>query len=67
MKINFLQKKPFYIFEIENFLTDDQYKTLHNNFPNISADRLIKSKDLKYSFTSNSDTYQSNKNILLIF
>jgi len=62
MKINFLQKKPFCIFEIENFLTDDQYKTLYDNFPNISADKLIKSKDLKYSFTSNSDTYQKNKN-----
>ena len=36
--------------------------TLYDNFPNISADKLIKSKDLKYSFTSNSDTYQKNKN-----
>ena len=33
MKINCLQKKPFYIFEIESFLNDDEYDLIERNFP----------------------------------
>ena len=33
MKIKFLQKKPFYIFVIENFLDDFEYQLFDKNFP----------------------------------
>ncbi len=62
MKINFLQKKPFYIFEIEDFLKDEEYEILNKNFPEVSKEDLIKSKGLKYSFTNYSNLYQSKKN-----
>ena len=32
MEIKFLQKKPFYIFTIENFLDDSEYQILEENF-----------------------------------
>ena len=34
MEIKFLQKKPFYIFMIENFLDEREYQLLYENFPN---------------------------------
>ena len=30
---SFYQKKPFVIFEIENFLNENEFKILKNNFP----------------------------------
>ena len=33
MKINFLQKRPFCIFEIDSFLNDEEYDLLEKNFP----------------------------------
>ena len=41
MKINFLQKKPFYIFEIESFLNDDEYYLLEKNFPVEDKEKML--------------------------
>ena len=38
MQIKFLQKKPYYIFVIENFLNDNEYNLIDNNFPNVETE-----------------------------
>lgn len=62
MELIFLQKKPFFIFEIENFLSDSEYKILNENFPDPSKEKLIVSKGNKCSFYSYDDLYDSLKN-----
>ena len=37
-KINFLEEKNYYIFEIKDFLTNEQYEALYDNFPVASKD-----------------------------
>lgn len=67
MKLNFLQKKPFYVFEIENFFSDKEYDKLYRNFPQINKNDLSKlsTKGIIYSpgnkayFTNHSETYKS--------
>ena len=51
IKIKFLQKKPFIIFVIEDFLTDSQYEYLKKNFPNPDFSNL-KSQNKRYSLSS---------------
>ena len=41
MKINFLQKKPFYIFEIDSFLSDEEYDLLEKNFPVEDKSKMV--------------------------
>ena len=52
MQIKFLQKKPFFIFVIENFLSDFEYKILNENLNKVqkkvlpgSISTLISSRD----------------------
>ena len=40
MKIKFLQKKPFYIFVIENFLDDFEYQLFDKNFPKEVGEKI---------------------------
>ena len=35
IEIKFIQKRPYCIFKINNFYTDEGYNSLINNFPNI--------------------------------
>ena len=62
MNINFLQKKPYFIFEIENFLSDDQYTILNSNFPSPSNKNMLFDEGKKFSFHSRSDYYLEQKN-----
>lgn len=41
MKINFLQKKPFCIFEIDSFLSDEEYDLLEKNFPLEDKNKMV--------------------------
>ena len=62
MKLVFLQKKPFFIFEIKNFLTDYEYEVLSKNFPDPSHQNLSISKGNKNSFYSYDNFYKDLKN-----
>ena len=62
--ILFIKKKPFYIFEVNNFLDQKLYNGLLNiNFPkfvkNMSNDSLINFKNGKFGFHSDSDIYSN--------
>ena len=61
MNINFYKKTPYFIFEIENFLSDNQYNILNNNFPNPSNKNLLFDEGKKFSFHSRSDYYLGQK------
>jgi len=50
MEIKFLQKKPFYIFMIENFLDEREYQLLYENFPNEILEKKIPDNGNKYRF-----------------
>tara|TARA_B110001452_G_scaffold225817_1_gene199924 strand:+ start:25 stop:774 length:750 start_codon:yes stop_codon:yes gene_type:complete len=60
LEIKFIQKKPFCIFEIENFLSDNEYNIL-KNFPNFKKNELISTDKNKFELASNSDEYKSIK------
>lgn len=62
MKINFIQKKPFFIFEIENFLSNEQYEIIEQNFPIVQKRELIDADNNKFFFDNYSNTYKSQKN-----
>ena len=48
-KLVFLQKKPFTIFKIENFLSDSEYNYIDKNFPK-SDKNFFQSTDQRLSF-----------------
>ena len=48
MKINFLQKKPFYIFEMDYFLNDGEYDILEKNFPVEDKKRMVNAVLFKF-------------------
>lgn len=59
MEIEFLQKKPFYIFKIENFLDDSEYQTLEENFPTEGIDKIAPLVGNKRSFDVRDELYKS--------
>ena len=58
MQIRFLQKKPFFIFEIENFLSDTEYEIFSENFPNIDKEKLKANESGKYRLMNSDDQYK---------
>mgnify|MGYP006118864739 CR=1 FL=1 len=38
MKINFVEKKNFYIFDLKGFISDDLYNSLRKNFPDLESE-----------------------------
>ena len=62
MEINFVQKKPFYIFSIENFLDDSEYQVIENNFPDDKIDKIKTDSGHKKHFDSRDEVFQSLKN-----
>ena len=70
MQIEFLQKKPFYIFKIENFLSDSEYQALDENFPSNENKTRISDQDKgnKQAFDNRDESYKdliSKKNIAI--
>ena len=70
MQIEFLQKKPFYIFKIENFLNDEEYQTLEENFPSNENKATISGQDegSKEAFDNRDESYKdllNKKNIAI--
>ena len=61
MQIEFLQKKPFYIFKIENFLNDEEYQTLEENFPSNENKTKISGQDEgnKQAFDNRDESYKN--------
>ena len=57
MKIKCLQKKPFFIFVIENFLSDKEYLLIEKNFPNKKKIKLRKDEGNKYFLNSKDSDY----------
>ena len=70
MQIKFLQKKPFYIFKIENFLSDLEYQELERNFPSNENTTKISDQNQgnKQAFDNRDETYKDlneKKNITI--
>ena len=70
MQIEFLQKKPFYIFKIENFLSDLEYQELERNFPSNENTTKISDQNQgnKQAFDNRDETYKDlneKKNITI--
>ena len=67
IKFDFIQTNPFYIFKIENFLSDDEYSFIYENFPKLENFNLkdIEGLHKKFSFNSRQkiylDTLEKNK------
>ena len=61
LKIDFIIKKPFCVFKINNFYTDKTYNFISNNFPvlNSSQLNLVTKYNNKYYFNSESQIYKS--------
>ena len=58
MQIEFLQKKPFYIFKIENFLSDSEYQALDENFPRNENKTIISDQGNKQAFDNRDESYK---------
>ena len=72
-KINFLKKEPFYIFEIDNFLNNNLYLGLKDNFPlinknmslnDINALKIFENQTLKTVISNLSDRYSLHEDFL---
>ena len=59
MEIKFLQKKPFYIFIIENFLDDSEYQSLDDNFPKEGIEDITPDIGKKRSVDNRDEFYKS--------
>ena len=57
MQIKFLQKKPFYIFEIEEFLSETEYDILDKNFPVVEKEKLTDGIGNKLKFDNRDSIY----------
>jgi len=61
LKINYLLTSPYYVFEIENFLSETSYKFLYDNFPTVDFNKIdlqhLKKNNFKYYFNSRTDEY----------
>ena len=68
LKIKYLKTKPYYVFEIENFLSEELYNFLYKNFPNVDFNSVnskkLEKNNFKYSYNSRSEEYYKllNKN-----
>ena len=60
MIIDFIQKKPFYIFKIDNFFNDTFYHSLQKDFPDINKFKLknVKEYNNKFYFSSDDEIYK---------
>ena len=56
-KIDFIHKKPVYIFKQENFLNLDLYNNLKYSFKNFDHNKKKKGNDGKFSLDSKSEYY----------
>ena len=69
IKIEFIQKRPYCIFKIRNFYTEDGYNQLMKNFPNIEyiSNNQITEYNNKYYFNSEGNFYKKliNENKIL--
>jgi len=69
IKVEFIQKRPYCIFKINNFYTDDGYSNILNNFPNIEYinNNQITEYNNKYYFNSEGEFYKKliDENIVL--
>ena len=70
MKVEFIQKKPFCVFVIKDFLTLKEYNFLKKNFYNIRKGKLKRNFGDKFSVNSEDDIYKllkkENSSIRLI-
>ena len=63
--IEFISRKPFTLFKINDFLLNDFYERLENNYPdlkNLSIGNLENFKNKKYAFDTSSEVHKSNIN-----
>ena len=62
--IRILNEKRFFIFKIENFISNEDFNTLLETFPHPNINDLINCNNKKYSFKSDSDIFLNliNKN-----
>ena len=63
--IEFISKKPFTLFKINNFFSHDFYKRLDDNFPdlkNLNLSNLDDFKNKKYAFDTSSSVHKSKIN-----
>ena len=60
VKIEYIQKKPYCIFKINNFYTDEGFDSLLNNFPKIEyiSNNQVTEYNNKYYFNSESNFYK---------
>ena len=60
LKIEYIQKKPYCIFKINNFYTDEGFDSLLNNFPKIEyiSNNQVTEYNNKYYFNSESNFYK---------
>ena len=65
-KIIPIKRKPFFIFEIENFLDEDLYLGLKKNFPYTNELHNLKNmqnfKNNKFAFQTNNELYDQQLN-----
>ena len=63
--IEFISKKPFTLFKINNFFSNDFYKKLENDYPNLenlNVGNLDDFKNKKFAFDTSSDVHKSKIN-----
>ena len=58
MHIKFIQKKPYYIFEIESFLDDSEYNIIDENFPTVEKEKLMDGVGNKLKFDNRDQIYK---------
>ena len=58
-EIEFLVKKPFYVFKISNFLDKKLYFDLYNNFPTFDKFTFEKGLNGKFMLDCKSESYKN--------
>ena len=58
MQIKILQEKPFYIFEVEEFLSDTEHDVLNNHFPEVEKEKLTDGLGNKLKFDNRDQIYK---------
>ena len=58
MDIKFIQEKPYYIFEIESFLSDAEYNIIDENFPKVEKEKLQDGIGNKLKFDNRDQVYK---------
>ena len=61
-KIKYIKKKPFIIFKIEDFLSDEDYNFYKNGFKDLRENENINKKSInkKYSYNSSEEEYKQH-------